>query len=97
VSNFEVGDTIDFLNLSVNSFTFDGSTLTLVTSGGNLNYQFAGTEAGTAMNVVSDGHGGTSVSLSLLSQFSASRMPAKARSTPQGSDPQSNSLVHAQS
>lgn len=99
VSNFELGDTIDFLNLSVNSFSFDGSTLTLVTGGGNLNYQFAGTEAGTAMNVVSDGHGGTSVSLSLLSQFSASLVPdaGEGAIAPQGSDPQSNPLVHAQS
>jgi hypothetical protein len=51
------------------------------------------------MNVVSDGHGGTSVSLSLLSQFSASLVPdaGEGAITPQGSDPQSNSLVHAQS
>ena len=34
VSNFGIGDTIDLLNTSVSSFDFDGTTLTLVTSGG---------------------------------------------------------------
>ncbi len=98
ISNFEVGDTIDFLNLSVTSFEFDGSTLTLTTSGGSLAYQFAGVEAGTAMNVVSDGHGGTAVSLSLLSQFSASLVPDAGQDaiTPQVTTPTTPSLVNAQ-
>ncbi|MCP3401804.1 hypothetical protein [Bradyrhizobium sp. CCGB20] len=99
ISNFEVGDLIDFRNLAVTSYDFDGTTLTLTTSNGSLAYQFAGVEAGTALNVTSDGHGGTSVSLSLLSQFSASLAPdaGEGAITPQGSDPESASLVHAQS
>ncbi|HEV2156713.1 hypothetical protein [Bradyrhizobium sp.] len=99
ISNFEVGDVIDFRNLAVTSYAFDGSTLTLTTSNGSLAYQFAGVEANTALNVASDGHGGTSVSLSLLSQFSASLVPdaGEGAITPQSSDPQSTSLVHAQS
>ncbi len=99
ISNFEVGDVIDFRNLAVTSYEFDGSTLTLTTSSGSLAYQFAGVEANTALNVTSDGHGGTSVSLSLLSQFSASLVPdaGEGAITPQSSDPESISLVHAQS
>lgn len=99
ISNFEIGDVIDFRNLSVTSYAFDGTTLTLTTSNGSLAYQFAGVEANTALNVASDGHGGTSVSLSLLSQFSASLVPDAGEGViaPQGSDPESSSLVHAQS
>jgi autotransporter passenger strand-loop-strand repeat protein len=99
ISNFEVGDVIDFRNLAVTDYAFDGTTLTLTTGNGALAYHFAGVEAGTALNVSSDGHGGTSVSLSLLSQFSASLVPnaGEGAITPQGSDPTSNSLVHAQS
>ncbi|MCP3368296.1 hypothetical protein [Bradyrhizobium cajani] len=99
ISNFEVGDVIDFRNLAVTSYAFDGATLTLTTGSGSLAYQFAGVEAGTAINVASDGHGGTSVSLSLLSQASASLVPEAGEGaiTPQGSDPESASLIHAQS
>jgi autotransporter passenger strand-loop-strand repeat protein len=99
IANFEVGDVIDFRNLAVTSYAFDGATLTLTTSNGSLAYQFAGVEANTALNVASDGHGGTSVSLSLLSQFSASLVPdaGEGAITPSGSDPQSSSFVHAQS
>lgn len=99
ISNFEVGDVIDFRSLAVSSYEFDGATLTLITGNGSLAYQFAGVEAGTALNVASDGHGGTSVSLSLLSQFSASLVPdaGEGAITQQGSDPEGASLVHAQS
>lgn len=75
VSNFEVGDTIDLLNMSVSSFTFDGSTLTLATNSGTVAYQFAGVQSGTELNVTDDGHGGTAISLSLLVQQSASIVP----------------------
>ena len=75
ISNFELGDTIDLLDISVTSFDFDGSTLTLSTSGGNFSYQFADVQAGTEFNIASDGHGGSAISLSLLSQFSASLVP----------------------
>ncbi|WP_375314013.1 hypothetical protein WHZ77_12970 [Bradyrhizobium sp. A5] len=75
VANFEVGDTIDLLNLSVSSFTFDGSTLTLATNSGSVAYQFAGVQSGTELNVADDGHGGTAISLSLLVQQSASIVP----------------------
>ncbi|MCP3368295.1 Ig-like domain-containing protein [Bradyrhizobium cajani] len=75
VSNFEVGDTIDLLNTSVSSFTFDGSTLTLATNSGTVAYQFAGVQSGTELNVTDDGHGGTAISLSLLVQQSASIVP----------------------
>lgn len=75
VSNFEVGDMIDLLNTSVSSFTFDGSTLTLVTNAGTHAYQFAGVQSGTELNVADDGHGGTAISLSLLVQQSASLVP----------------------
>jgi autotransporter passenger strand-loop-strand repeat protein len=86
ISDFGVGDTIDFLGTSFSSYTFDGTTLTLATAGGaNYAYQFANTEAGTTLNLHSDGNGGTSVSLSLLSQFSAN--------LGSGSDSSDSSLV----
>lgn len=75
VSNFELGDTIDLLNTSVSSFTFDGTTLTLATNSGSHNYQFAGVQSGTELNVTDDGHGGSAISLSLLVQQSASIVP----------------------
>ncbi|WP_161491804.1 hypothetical protein, partial [Bradyrhizobium centrolobii] len=75
VSNFEVGDTIDLLDTSVSSFTFDGSTLTLATNSGTYAYRFAGVQSGTELNVSDDGHGGTAISLSLLVQQSASIVP----------------------
>lgn len=75
VSNFEVGDMIDLLNMSVSAFTFDGSTLTLATNSGTVAYQFAGVQSGTELNVTDDGHGGTAISLSLLVQQSASIVP----------------------
>ncbi len=75
VSNFEVGDTIDLLNVSVSSYTFDGSTLTLATNSGTVAYQFADVQSGTELNVTDDGHGGTAISLSLLVQQSASLVP----------------------
>ena len=98
VSNFGVGDTIDLRNTSVNSFGFDGSTLTLATSGGNYTYQFAGTETGTQLNVASDGNGGTAISLSVLSQFSASLVPdAGSASAPISTDTTpANPVLHAQ-
>ncbi|MCP3401805.1 AIDA repeat-containing protein [Bradyrhizobium sp. CCGB20] len=75
VSNFELGDTIDLLNTSVSSFTFDGSTLTLATNSGTYAYQFAGVQSGTELNVTDNGHGGSAISLSLLVQQSASIVP----------------------
>ncbi|MGX1321669.1 autotransporter passenger strand-loop-strand repeat protein [Bradyrhizobium sp. USDA 377] len=75
VSNFEIGDTIDLLNTSVSSFTFDGTTLTLATNSGTVAYQFAGVQSGTELKVADDGHGGTAISLSLLVQQSASIVP----------------------
>lgn len=75
ISNFELGDTIDLVDISVTSFDFDGSSLTLSTSGGNFSYQFADVQAGTEFNIASDGHGGSAISLSLLAQFSASLVP----------------------
>ncbi|APG13510.1 autotransporter passenger strand-loop-strand repeat protein [Bradyrhizobium elkanii] len=75
VSNFELGDTIDLLNTSVSSFTFDGTTLTLATNSGSHTYQFAGVQSGTELNVTDDGHGGSAISLSLLVQQSASIVP----------------------
>ena len=75
ISNFGLGDTIDLLGTSVTSYDFDGSTLTLTTNSGDYSYQFAAIEAGTEFNIGSDGNGGTAISLSLLSQFSASLVP----------------------
>jgi autotransporter passenger strand-loop-strand repeat protein len=74
ISNFAVGDTIDFVNTSFASYQMGLSTLTLVTDGGaSYTYQFSGTQAGTDLTLANDGHGGTS--LSLLSQFSANLVP----------------------
>ncbi|HEV2156714.1 AIDA repeat-containing protein [Bradyrhizobium sp.] len=87
VSNFELGDTIDLLNVSVSSFIFDGSTLTLATNSGTYAYQFAGVQSGTELNVTDDGHGGSTISLSLLVQQSASIVPdAGIESSPVSSD-----------
>ena len=80
VSNFELGDTIDLLNTSVSSFTFDGSTLTLATNSGSYTYQFAGVQSGTELNVRVDGHVGGAISLSLLVQQSASSVPDSGQS-----------------
>jgi hypothetical protein len=93
-----MGDTIDLLDTSVTSFDFDGATLTLVTGSGSFSYQFAAVEAGTEFNVVSDGHGGSAISLSLLSQFSASLVP---ESGPDGAfapdaTPTNPTLINAQ-
>jgi len=97
VSNFAVGDTIDFLNTSVTSSSFDGSTLTLATGGTNYTYQFTGTEAGTTLNVASDGHGGTAVTLALLAQASASLVPGSDGGPIVSSDqtPTAPTLTHA--
>jgi autotransporter passenger strand-loop-strand repeat protein len=99
ISNFELGDTIDLLNTSVTSFEFDGSTLTLATSGGSVSYQFADVEAGTEFSVASDGHGGTAISLSLLAQFSASLVPepgAEGSLVAQDTTPTENTLANVQ-
>ncbi len=98
ISNFEVGDAIDLLNTEVTSFDFDGSTLTLATSGGSFSYEFAAVQAGTEFNVGSDGHGGTVISLTLLVQNSASLVPsASAESTVAALDaaPNENVLANA--
>lgn len=86
VSNFELGDTIDLLNISVSSFTFDGTTLTLVANSGSYAYQFAGVQSGTELNVTDDGHGGSAISLSLLVQQSASIVPNAGESSLVSSD-----------
>lgn len=86
VSNFELGDTIDLLNISVSSFTFDGTTLTLVATSGSYAYQFAGVQSGTELNVTDDGHGGSAISLSLLVQQSASIIPNAGESSLVSSD-----------
>lgn len=99
ISNFELGDTIDLLNTSVISFEFDGSTLTLATASGNVSYQFADVEAGTEFNVASDGQGGTAISLSLLTQFSASLVPepgAESNLVAQDTTPIENPLTNVQ-
>jgi autotransporter passenger strand-loop-strand repeat protein len=72
VSHFEIGDVIDFRGLSITSYVFDGSTLTLASGVSTYSYHFDAMQAGTELNVASDGHGGSAVSLSLLSQFAAS-------------------------
>jgi autotransporter passenger strand-loop-strand repeat protein len=75
VSNFEMGDSIDLLNTSVSSFAFDGSKLTLATNSGSYAYEFAGLQSDTEFYVGGDGHGGTVISLVLLTQHSASLVP----------------------
>jgi hypothetical protein len=64
------------VNTSFASYQLGLSTLTLKTSAGaSYTYQFSGAQAGTELNLADDGHGGTSLSLSLLSQFSANLVP----------------------
>lgn len=98
VYNFGIGDSIDLLNTSVSSYGFDGTTLTLNTGSGSYAYQFANVEAGTEFSVVSDGHGGSEISLSLLSQFSASLAPEAGADAllAQESAPADAGLIHAQ-
>lgn len=98
VSNFEVGDIIDFRNLLVSSYSFDGANLTLNTESGSFSYLFSGVQANTEINVASDGQGGTEISLALLNQFSSNLVPDAGEGgiTPQGSDGENTQLVHAQ-
>lgn len=98
ISNFEVGDIIDFRNLLVSSYTFDGANLTLNTESGSFSYLFSGVQANTDINVASDGQGGTEISLALLNQFSSTLVPDAGEGSinPQGPGSESAQLVHAQ-
>ena len=99
VSNFEAGDTIDFLGTSFTSVNFDGSTLTLATGSATYTYQFHGTENDTALTVASDGHGGTAISLAKLSELSASLAPGSGPDgtiSPQDTTSANPALVNAQ-
>jgi autotransporter passenger strand-loop-strand repeat protein len=65
ISNWQVGDTIDFVNTSVTSANISGSTLTITTSGGqSFAYQLAGQQTNDA-DLQSDGAGGTDVILDI--------------------------------
>lgn len=100
ITNFEIGDTIDFLNTSFVSYHLGPSTLTLVSSiGASYSYLLAAPQAGTELTLASDGHGGTSVSLSLLSQFSASLVPQAGQDSmvnTEGMTASEPALIHAQ-
>jgi hypothetical protein len=101
ISNFAVGDMITLLGSSptshVTSSGFDGSTLSLATTDGNYTYQFAGTQAGTTLNIVNAPNGQTAVFLSLLAQASASLVPGAAGGPiiPHDSTPPAPTLIHA--
>lgn len=85
VSGFAVGDTIDFVNQTFSSYNFDGATLSVVEDGTTYNYQFAGVQSGTTLNVGNDGNGGTSVTLALI-QASASLTSGSTTGTPPSQD-----------
>jgi autotransporter passenger strand-loop-strand repeat protein len=64
ISNWQVGETIDFKNTSVTSASIGGSTLTVTTSGGqSFAYQLSGQQAHTDADLQSDGAGGTALTL----------------------------------
>jgi autotransporter passenger strand-loop-strand repeat protein len=64
ISNWQAGDTIDFVSTSVTSATISGSTLTVTVSGGQtFQYQLSGQQANTSAALLSDGSGGTEVEL----------------------------------
>jgi autotransporter passenger strand-loop-strand repeat protein len=64
LSDWLIGDVIDFVGTSVTSAAISGNTLTVVVSGGaTFNYQLAGQEAGTSASLQSDAAGGTDVIL----------------------------------
>ena len=63
ISNWRIGDVIDFVNTSVTLAYISGSTFTVAVGGGQtFSYQVAG-EQSLDMNVQGDGSGGTDVSL----------------------------------
>jgi autotransporter passenger strand-loop-strand repeat protein len=70
VANWQVGDTLDFVNTEVTSASFDGSYLTITTGDGQA-YSYAvdyyqvyqPPQSGTKANVISDGAGGSDVIL----------------------------------
>jgi choice-of-anchor A domain-containing protein len=65
LSNWRVGDTIDFVNTSITNAVINGSTLTVTTSAGQTSYLLAGRQTGTQVVRQSDGNGGTDVLLTL--------------------------------
>jgi autotransporter passenger strand-loop-strand repeat protein len=64
ISDWQVGDVIDFVGTSVTGAGISGSTLTITTSGGqSVSYQLAGRQPGTEAELQTDNHGGTDVVL----------------------------------
>ena len=66
ISNWRVGDVIDFLNTSVTGAQKTGDVLTVTYGSDKASYQLAGQQANTAFNLQSDGHGGTDLILTPL-------------------------------
>ena len=63
ISNWRVGDVIDFLNTSVTGVHQTGDVLTMSYGDQKASYQLAGQQANTEFKLESDGHGGTELVL----------------------------------
>ena len=63
ISDWHVGDVIDFLNTTVTGVHETGNTLTVSYGGQTASYLLAGQEANTEFKLQSDGHGGTELIL----------------------------------
>jgi T5SS/PEP-CTERM-associated repeat protein/autotransporter passenger strand-loop-strand repeat protein len=75
ISNWQVGDAIDFLNTSVTSANVSGSTLTVNVSGGQAySYQLIGQQGGASVSVQGDGAAGADVFLTNSSLTTPSQM-----------------------
>jgi autotransporter passenger strand-loop-strand repeat protein len=73
MSDWQTGDTIDFVGTSVTSASIAGSTLTVTVSGGQaFSYQLANAQQGGVPYLKSDGAGGTDVLLNVLPVTTAS-------------------------
>jgi autotransporter passenger strand-loop-strand repeat protein len=64
ITDWQVGDLLDFVNTFVASASISGSTLTVTTSGGGTSsYQLSGQQSNTSPILQSDGSGGTELEL----------------------------------
>jgi autotransporter-associated beta strand protein/autotransporter passenger strand-loop-strand repeat protein len=67
ISDWQIGDTIDFENTSVASATISGSTMSLLVAGSQtFTYQLADQQGDTEASLQSDGSGGTDVGLAAV-------------------------------
>ena len=63
ISNWQIGDTIDFVDTSVTSAGISGSTLSVTADGQTYTYQLIGQQADTQTSLTSDNSGGADLAL----------------------------------